>query len=91
MPLGEIKPLPLTATELFRLDRLSVLVYPGNFNLLRHLSRKDFLSWIYMQEPRTALILASDPVFRETMARQGGKRWYHEVVDYVWRKFHGTW
>jgi hypothetical protein len=90
MPLGEIKPLQLTANEIYRLDRLSLLWYPDHADQLKHLSREDFLTWIYMIDPRSALIMAGYQEFRDILVYQKTKRWYHELRDKVWRKFYGV-
>jgi hypothetical protein len=75
--------------EIFRLERLGMLWYPDHADQLKHLSQEDFYCWLYMIDPRAALIMAGEPEFREIMVYQKNKRWYQALRDKVWRRFYG--
>lgn len=92
MPLGEIKPRKLS--ELEQAWRKGWLRWEGHeykemVPYLNHMSRDEYRAWTLTIDPRSALILSTEPVFRDILAYQQHKRWYHEVRDWGWRKFHG--
>lgn len=93
MPLGEIKPRELSEKE--KKWRKGWMRWEGHelkdmIPTLRHMSREEYLAWTYTIDPRLALILATEPQFRDILAYQKNKRWYHEVKDWLWRKRYGN-
>lgn len=93
MPLGKIELRELTPTE--QTWRAGWLKWEGHevkdmVPTLWHMSRDEYISWLYAIDPRTALVLCNEPGFREIREYQLKKRWYHEVRDRIWRKFYGT-
>lgn len=90
MPLGKIEPLKRTPDEQLVWDQVSTLVYPDDKRLLKRLPRYDFRIWLAAVDPKTALLLDNyDSDFYEMLRYQNRKRWYHEVIDSVWRALYG--
>lgn len=93
MPLGEIKPRELSVQE--QEWRKGWMRWEGRefkdmLPTLRHMSREEYRAWTLTIDPRSALILSTEPVFRDVLAYQQSKRWYHEVRDWMWRKVYGN-
>jgi hypothetical protein len=92
MPLGDIKPRELTPEEMCWRDRwegFGCLSAEDNLAILWRMSRKEFFAFVYAMDPRSALILSTEPGYRDVFAYQRSKRWYHEIFDFVRRKFNG--
>lgn len=90
MPLGKIKPLERTPEEQRVWDFVSKLVYPDHKDVLKRLPRHHFRVWLAAVDPKAALLLDNhDPEFYEIERYQNRKRWYHEIVDAIWRRRHG--
>lgn len=89
MPLGDIKPRELTKQEIKW--RKGWMRWEGHelkdmLPIMRRMSQEEYRSFVYGHlDPRTALILATAPGFREVREYQLTKRWYHEWRDTLCR------
>ncbi len=84
MPRVELEP-----KEVKRIANLSKLRFPGNSDRIFHLSPSDFRIWLYMLEPREALLLTSTSGISEKIVHQM-KRWrWSLITDWLWRLQNG--
>lgn len=85
MPLGEIKPRELTKKEIKW--RKGWKRWEGHelkdmLPTMRRMSQEEYRAFVYgCLDPRTALLIATEPGFREVLEYQLTKRWYHEWRD----------
>jgi len=82
MPLRELTPI-----EQRRISQLSMLWYPEDKETIFHLSPKDFKDWIYLQNPRQALLLTSTHGINVQIQKQLNPSLTKLVRDFLWRIF----
>lgn len=59
--------------------------WPEDKEALWHLTWSDFKCWLYLLEPRTAMILSNDAKFVEFRERKRNKCWMDEFFSWTWR------
>lgn len=89
MPLGEIKPRELTAEEKAWVTKWEKLEFPQDIPQLHIMSRKEFFAFMYAIDPHLALVLSTEPGYREVLAYQRDKTFVQELRDYVRRRVYG--
>lgn len=86
---GEIIPdLSLNYREQQRIRRLSLLKYPQDEQKIFHLTPADFRIWLYVQNPREALLLCSTSVISNRVRHQIKKWRWSLISDFFWRMCH---
>ncbi len=68
---------------------LSVLRFPEDEVLLRHLSYRYFCQWIYGLDPKVALYLTNVLTFRKLQQTVKNKSFLSRLYDRAWRSLHG--
>lgn len=86
---GEPMPkIELTRKETVKLNRLGALEYPKDAEIIFHLSPSEFRIWLYLLNPREALLLTSTTGINLRIRAQL-KNWrWSRLTDFVWRLVH---
>jgi hypothetical protein len=79
MPLGAIKPRALSAEEKRWLARWETLEFPKDIPRLYLMSRREYFAFMYALDPRLALLMSTEPGYREVLAYQRDKSLIQEI------------
>lgn len=88
--LGQIIPnAELTKKEQKQIAKLSNLKYPKDEAQIFHLSPSNFKLWLYIQDPKEALLWCSTEGLSLRIRKQTEKKGLDLVSDFIWRFFYG--
>lgn len=86
---GQIIPdAALTYKERQKLIWLTSFKYPEDEKIIFRLSPEDFQKWIYLQNPRNALLLCSTQGISNRISEQLRPRKWKLLKDWWWRVWH---
>jgi len=78
----------LTDKERYRLNWLTSFVYPKDAKTIFRLSPKDFRTWLYLQNPKEALLLCSTHGISNRVSEQLHPKKWKLFKDWWWRLWH---
>ena len=78
----------LSTKEKNKLFKLMSLEYPQDEEIIFHMTSKDFRDWIYLQNPRNALLLCSTYGISQRVKKQMKQTWKRILSNFIWRMCH---
>ena len=78
----------LTSREEARLDWLRGLDFKYHEDIIFHLAPSDFRGWLYLKNPKEALLLCSTEGISNRLQKQMYPDRWKRTKDFVWRIFH---